>query len=80
MAMTAMVYDEKKTVMAGQLRTILHNNHVCGPKGQYLVNIPSKVIGIVIKHRVESATARVAMKMFLAVLIAVDREKGSHSR
>ena len=32
-------------------------------------NIPSSVIGIVRRQSVESATARVAIKMFLAVFI-----------
>ena len=68
-AINAIVYEEKNTVTAGDVRTTLHNNHDCGPNGQYLVIMPSKVMGIVNKHSVESAIAKVAIKIFRAVLI-----------
>ena len=55
--------------MAGDVRTILHKIHVEGPKGQYFVKTPNNVIGIVSRHRAESPTASVAMKMFRAVLM-----------
>ena len=51
------------------MRTILHKSHVLGPNGQYFVKTPSNVIGIVSRQRAESATAKVAMKIFLAVRI-----------
>ena len=51
------------------MRTILHKIHVDVPNGQYFVKTPNNVIGIVSRHSIKSATARVAMKMFLAVLI-----------
>ena len=47
----------------------LHKNQELEPKDQYFVKIPTKVIGMVNKHNVESATANSAMKIFLAVLI-----------
>ena len=56
-------------VTADDVRDNLHKIQELGPKGQYFVSIPNSVIGIVNKHKVESATASVAMKMFLAVLI-----------
>ena len=49
---------------------ILHKIHVSFPNGQYLVNIPRIVIGIVSKQIVESATASVAIKMLRAVFIS----------
>ena len=55
--------------MAGDVRTILHKIHVEGPKGQYFVKTPNNVMGIVSRHRAESPTASVAMKMFRAVLM-----------
>ena len=51
------------------MRTILHKIHVDVPNGQYFVKTPNNVIGIVSRHNIKSATARVAMKIFLAVLI-----------
>ena len=56
-------------VTADDVLDNLHKIQELGPKGQYFVSIPNSVIGIVNKHNVESATASVAMKMFLAVLI-----------
>ena len=56
---------------AGDVRTALHNIQDVGPKGQYLVKIPNKVMGMVNRHSVESDMARVAMNMFLGVLIPV---------
>ena len=47
----------------------LHKNQELEPKDQYFVKIPTKVIGMVNKHNVESATANNAIKIFLAVLI-----------
>ena len=47
----------------------LHKNQELEPKDQYFVKIPTKVIGIVNKHNVESATANNAMNIFLAVRI-----------
>ena len=58
---------------AGEVRTTLHNIQDVGPKGQYLVKIPNKVMGMVNRHSVESDMARVAMNMFLGVLIPVKR-------
>ena len=58
---------------AGEVRTALHNIQDVGPKGQYLVKIPNKVMGMVNRHSVESDMARVAMNMFLGVLIPVIR-------
>ena len=58
---------------AGEVRTALHNIQDVGPKGQYLVKIPNKVMGMVNRHNVESDMARVAMNMFLGVLIPVKR-------
>ena len=40
------------------------------PNGQYFVKMSAKVIGTVNRHRVRSEMARVAMNMFLAVLIS----------
>ena len=56
-------------VTADDVRDILHKIQELGPKGQYFLSIPNSVMGIVNKHNVESATASVAMKIFLAVLI-----------
>ena len=56
-------------VMAGEVRTTLHKTHVEAPNGQNLVNTPNNVMGIVRRHNIKSATAKVAMKIFLAVLI-----------
>jgi hypothetical protein len=42
---------------------------VLGPKGQYFAKTPTMVIGIVSKQIVKSATASIAIKIFLAVLI-----------
>ena len=56
-------------VTADDVLDNLHKIQELGPKGQYFVSIPNSVIGIVNKHKVESATASVAMKIFLAVLI-----------
>ena len=58
---------------AGDVRTALHNIQDVGPKGQYLVKIPNKVMGMVNRHSVESDMAKVAMNMFLGVLIPVKR-------
>ena len=68
--MTAIVYDEKNAIMAGQVRTIVHSSQVSVPKGQYLVKTPNRVMGMVNTHRVESDTASVAMNMFRAVFIS----------
>ena len=51
------------------LNLTLHKIQELEPKDQYFVKIPTKVIGIVNKHNVESATANNAMKIFLAVRI-----------
>ena len=72
--MTAIVYEEKNALIAGQVRTMVHNTSVSVPKGQYFVSTPKRVIGIVNTQSVESATANVAMKMFRAVFIS-EREK-----
>ena len=56
-------------VMAGDVRTILHKIHVEVPNGQYFVKTPNNVMGMVRRHNIKSATAKVAMKIFLAVLI-----------
>ena len=58
---------------AGEVRTTLHNIQDVGPKGQYLVKIPNKVMGMVNRQSVESDMAKVAMNMFLGVLIPVIR-------
>ena len=68
--MTAIVYEEKNALIAGQVRTMVHNTSVSVPKGQYFVSTPKRVIGIVNTQSVESATANVAMKMFRAVFIS----------
>ena len=67
MAITTIVYEEKNIVTAGALLTTLHNSHVWGPKGQYFVRIPTKVIGMANKHKELSATANVAINMLRAV-------------
>ena len=69
-AMTAIVYDEKNALIAGQVRTMVHNTPVSVPKGQYFVRTPKRVMGMVNTQSVESATANVAIKMFRAVLIS----------
>ena len=51
------------------LNLTLHKIQELEPKDQYFVKIPTKVIGIVNKHNVESATANNAMNIFLAVRI-----------
>ena len=48
---------------------------VCDPKGQYLVKISAKVIGTVNRQRVRSDMAKVAMNVFLAVLISKNKHK-----
>ena len=57
-------------VIAGEVLTILQRNQEPGPNGQYFVSIPIRVIGIVNRQRVRSATANVAMKIFLAVCMS----------
>ena len=69
-AMTANVYEEKKTVTAGEVLEILHKIQVSVPNGQYFFKMPIKVIGMANRHNEVSATAKVAMKMFRAVLIS----------
>ena len=76
-AMKATVYEEKKTVIAGDVRTILHKIQVLVPKGQYFVKTPNKVIGMVSKQRAESATANVAIKILRAVFISEMEKKMS---
>lgn len=56
-------------VTAGVVRTILQSSQVWGPKGQYLVKTPNSVMGMANKHNEVSAMAKVAIKMFRAVLI-----------
>ena len=68
--MTAIVYDEKNALIAGQVRTMVHKTPVSVPKGQYFVRTPKRVMGMVNTQSVESATANVAIKMFRAVLIS----------
>ena len=78
-AMKATVYEEKKTVIAGDVRTILHKIQVLVPKGQYFVKTPNKVIGMVSKQRAESATANVAIKILRAVFISENEKNESES-
>ena len=56
-------------VTADDVRDNLHKIQELGPKGQYFVSTPNRVIGMVSTQRVESATANVAIKMFRAVFI-----------
>jgi len=70
-AIKAIVNEEKKTVTAWVVRTALQSRTDSGPKGQYFVNVSTRVIGVVKMQSVRSATAKVAIKVFLAVLISV---------
>lgn len=69
-AMSPIVNEEKKTVTAWAVRTALHRITDSGPNGQYFVNVSTRVIGVVKMHRVRSAMARVAIRVFRAVLIS----------
>ncbi len=62
--------DEKKTVTAWAVRTALQRITESGPNGQYFVNVSKRVIGVVKTQSVRSARARVAIRVFLAVLIS----------
>ncbi len=57
-------------VIGGKVRTSLHMIQEPGPNGQYLVRMPTKVMGIVTRQSIESAKAKVAIKMLRAVCIS----------
>ena len=74
-AIIAMVNDEKKTVTAKAALVTLQRIYDSTPKGQYFVRMSTRVIGVVKMHRVRSASASVAINVFLAVRISGKKKK-----